>query len=426
MENRISSQQVAFLTFLLLLGSAFVFVPESSAGRNAWVSSILSALIGFFALAIILRLQLMFPGVSIFKIAELSLGLVPGKILNSIYLFIVWVVALLYLADIISLLRQLFPLLPAYSLRVIIILTAAYCLYKGVTSIAYLAELVIGFIIFFLVIGFLAPLSLADFSNLQPVLSEWYAMAGAVLYGAAWPYLEITVFALLLPMVNDLEKGYPKIVTWFMIAAVVLILRTVLVLAVLGPELTLAYAFPFYKVFRLVEVQNFQLAFLTFLLLLGSAFVFVPESSAGRNAWVSSILSALIGFFALAIILRLQLMFPGVSIFKIAELSLGLVPGKILNSIYLFIVWVVALLYLADIISLLRQLFPLLPAYSLRVIIILTAAYCLYRGVTSIAYLAELVIGFIIFFLVIGFLAPLSLADFSNLQPVLSEWYAMV
>lgn len=258
MENRISSQQVAFLAFLLMLGSSFVFVPEATAGRNAWVSSILAALIGFYALAVILRLQLMFPGVSIFKIAELSLGLVPGKILNMVYLFIVWVVAILYLGDIISLLRQLFPLLPAFSLRTIIILTAAYCLYKGVTSIAYLAELVIGFIIFFLVIGFLAPLSLADFSNLQPILSEWYAMAGATLYGAVWPYLEITVFALLLPLVNDLEKGYPKIVTWFIIAAVVLVFRTVLVLAVLGPELTLAYAFPFYKVFRLVEVQNFQ------------------------------------------------------------------------------------------------------------------------------------------------------------------------
>jgi spore germination protein KB len=258
MENRISSQQVAFLAFLLMLGSAFVFVPEATAGRNAWVSSILAALIGFYALAVILRLQLMFPGVSIFKIAELSLGLVPGKILNMVYLFIVWVVAILYLGDIIYLLRQLFPLLPAFSLRTILILTAAYCLYKGITSIAYLAELVIGFILFFLVIGFLTPLSLADFSNLQPILSEWYAMAGATLYGAAWPYLGITVFALLLPLVNDLEKGYPKIVTWFIIAAVVLVFRTVLVLAVLGPELTLAYAFPFYKVFRLVEVQNFQ------------------------------------------------------------------------------------------------------------------------------------------------------------------------
>lgn len=241
-----------------MLGSAFVAVPEATAGRNAWVSSILAALIGFYALAVILRLQLMFPGVSIFKIAELSLGLVPGKILNMVYLFIVWVVAILYLGDIISLLRQLFPLLPAFSLRTILILTAAYCLYKGITSIAYLAELVIGFILFFLVIGFLTSLSLADFSNLQPILSEWYAMAGATLYGAAWPYLGITVFALLLPLVNDLEKGYPKIVTWFIIAAVVLVFRTVLVLAVLGPELTLAYAFPFYKVFRLVEVQNFQ------------------------------------------------------------------------------------------------------------------------------------------------------------------------
>jgi spore germination protein KB len=257
MENRISSQQVAFLTFLLL-GSSFVFVPEATAGRNAWISSILSALLGFYVLAIILRLQLMFPGVSIFKIAELSLGLVPGKILNSIYLFIVWVVAIINVWDIISLLRQLFPLLPAFSLRTILILTAAYCLYKGVTSIAYLAELVIWFIIFFLIIGFLLLLSLADFSNLQPVLSEWYPMAGATLYGAAWPYLEITVLALLLPLVNDLEKGYPKIFTWFIIAAVVLVLRTVLVLAVLGPELTLAYAFPLFKVFRLVEAQNFQ------------------------------------------------------------------------------------------------------------------------------------------------------------------------
>ena len=87
-----------------------------------------------------------------------------------VYLFIVWVVAILYLCDIISLLRHLFPLLPAFSLRTIIILTAVCCLYKGITSIAYLDELVIGFIIFFLVIGFLAPLSLADFSNLHPIL----------------------------------------------------------------------------------------------------------------------------------------------------------------------------------------------------------------------------------------------------------------
>lgn len=244
--------------FLQLLGSALVYVPVANAGRNAWISSILAALVGFYVLAIILRLQLMFPGMSIFKIAELSLGRIPGIILNSIYLWVVWVITLLYLGDLISLLRQLFPLLPAFSLRTIIILTAAYCLYKGVTNIAHLAELVIGFIILFLAVGFLAPLSIAGFSNLLPVLSDWHTMAGAAVYGANWPCAEVAVFALLLPLVNDLPNGFRKIIWWYLAAVVVMTLRTILVLAVLGPELTQASAVPFYLVFRLVEVQNFQ------------------------------------------------------------------------------------------------------------------------------------------------------------------------
>ena len=258
MQNHLSSQQVAFLMFLQLLGSALVYVPVAIAGRNAWISSILAALVGFYVLAVILRLQLMFPGTSIFKIAELSLGRIPGIILNSIYLWVVWVIVLLYLGDLISLLRQLFPLLPDFSLRTIIALTAAYCLYKGATNIAHLGELVIGFIIFFLAVGFLVPLSLADFSNLLPVLSDWHTMAGAAVYGADWPFAEVAVFALLLPLVNDLPNGFRKIIWWYWAAVVVMTLRTILVLAVLGPELSRAAAAPLYLVFRLVEVQNFQ------------------------------------------------------------------------------------------------------------------------------------------------------------------------
>jgi spore germination protein KB len=258
MQNHLTSQQVAFMVFLQILGSALVFLPEASAGRNAWISSILAALVGFYVLAIILRLQLMFPGISIFKIAELSLGRIPGKILSSIYLWVVWVISLFYLSDLLSLLRLLFPLLPAFSLRTIIVLTAAYCIYKGVTNIARLAELVIGFVIFLLAVAFLAPLSIADFSNLLPVLSEWHTMAGAAFYGADWPFAEVAVFALLLPLVNDLPNGFRKIIWWYLAAAVVMTLRTVLVLAVLGPEVSGAASVPLYLVFRLVEVQNFQ------------------------------------------------------------------------------------------------------------------------------------------------------------------------
>lgn len=258
MENRLSSQQLALLLFYLLLGSSLIYVPESLAGRNAWISNILAAFVGFFILALMLRLQLMFPGISIFKIAELSLGQIFGKIINGLYLYVVFAITLLSVGELITMLRQLFPLAPIFSLRTLIILTAAYCLYKGATSVARLAEVTASFILLFIMIGFLVPTSQVEISNLQPVLSEWRTMVGAVIYGANWPYAQITVLVLFLPMVTDLEKGYSKIITWFIIAVGILTLRTLLVLAVLGPEGNLISAFPLYEVFRLAEVQTFQ------------------------------------------------------------------------------------------------------------------------------------------------------------------------
>jgi len=258
MDNRISSQQMAFLLFFVLLGTSLIYVPESDAGRNAWISTILAALVGFSLLAVMLRLQLMFPGISIFKIAELSLGRIPGKILNGVFLYVIFVIALLSLGDLVTMLRQLFPYAPQFSLRTIIILTVAYCLYKGVTNVARLTEAALGYTLLFIAIGFLVPANMVDLSNLQPVLSYWRTMLGAIAYGANWPYAQIAVLVLLLPMVTDLQKGYPKLVTWYIIATVILTLRTLLVLAVLGPELTLINAFPLYRVFRLAEVQTFQ------------------------------------------------------------------------------------------------------------------------------------------------------------------------
>jgi len=170
-------------------------------------------LVGFSLLAVMLRLQLMFPGISIFKIAELSLGRIPGKILNGVFLYVIFVIALLSLGDLVTMLRQLFPYAPQFSLRTIIILTVAYCLYKGVTNVARLTEAALGYTLLFIAIGFLVPANMVDLSNLQPVLSDWRTMLGAIAYGANWPYAQIAVLVLLLPMVTDLQKGYPKLVT---------------------------------------------------------------------------------------------------------------------------------------------------------------------------------------------------------------------
>jgi len=72
------------------------------------------ALVGFSLLAVMLRLQLMFPGISIFKIAELSLGRIPGKILNGVFLYVIFVIALLSLGIWLPCCASCFPMLPNF------------------------------------------------------------------------------------------------------------------------------------------------------------------------------------------------------------------------------------------------------------------------------------------------------------------------
>ncbi|MGR6837189.1 GerAB/ArcD/ProY family transporter [Syntrophomonas erecta] len=267
MGDTIYSKQLAFLVFMLLLGSALIYVPEASTGRNAWLSTILAAGAGLLVLTIIIKLQLMFPGTSIFKISELALGKIPGKFLNAVYLWMVLLVATTYLYDSISFLRIIFPFMPFLSLRALLLLTAAYCLYKGIGSLGHLAELLIGPVIFFFLLGLLAPLNLMDFGHLKPVLAEWKPALAGIVYGANWPYAEVSILALLLPFTSDLKEEKRFIYYWFVAGLVALFLRTLVVLTVLGPDQVGILRFPLYEVFRLVSVQNFQRVELFFFIL---------------------------------------------------------------------------------------------------------------------------------------------------------------
>ncbi|MDD3024865.1 MAG: GerAB/ArcD/ProY family transporter, partial [Syntrophomonadaceae bacterium] len=79
MEDKpISVHQLSYLTFLLLIGSALVYVPSEAAGQSAWISTILALIPGIFILYTVIRRQSIFPNYRISQISTMVLGKVPG------------------------------------------------------------------------------------------------------------------------------------------------------------------------------------------------------------------------------------------------------------------------------------------------------------------------------------------------------------
>lgn len=258
MNQQISSRQLGFLLFLLLTGSSFMYLPELSAGRDAWISGLLGSLFGVFILYLMIRLQTFYPGISIIRISEITLGKVARKLLSVLFLWVLLIDGILYLYDVLIFLNIIFPGLSTLLVSTLLILTAAYNLYKGINVSGRMGDLLIFVTLFFSIVGFLLATPLMNLHNLTPVFTNWKPIAGGILYAADWPYGEVLLLSLFLPFVSDLNEKRKTLYIWYFIAAILLVLKAVILVAILGPDLIHIIRFPLLEVFRRIAFSNLQ------------------------------------------------------------------------------------------------------------------------------------------------------------------------
>lgn len=259
MTRQISSRQAGCIVFFLILGSAVTYMPERVAGRDAWISTLLAVPAGVAILAMVIGVQTMFPGRNILEISEMLLGRIWGKLANVLYLGFLFLLAVLYLYDLMTLLHSVLLYVNRFYLNGVLILSCAYGVYLGVNSVARLVELLIGLTIFFLLLAFLIMvLCCADFSYFTPVLTDLGAVLAGALYTVNWPFAQVSLLLMYLPLVVDLDTKAKEIYRWYLAAALFMLSKSILTVAVVGRELTLLSRFPLYEAFRIIRVGDFQ------------------------------------------------------------------------------------------------------------------------------------------------------------------------
>lgn len=268
MENRpISSQQLAAMTFLLLIGSVLVYVPGNAAGQSAWIATLLGSLPGLYVLYAVLKLQAMFPEDRITQISTRVLGKIPGTLLNILFYWSIFIYVAGLLYEIVTLLTIIYPAIPNSVLSFIIILTCVYCLYLSLNIAGRLAELFFGMCLLFIIIGMLFSLPLVDLAQLKPLIEAWKPLIAGTVYSADWPFDIIVIWGLFLPLVSGIKEHSKKIYTWYLISAIILVILDLQILSILGPESTKSTRFPLFEIYRLVGFGEFRRLELTFLVL---------------------------------------------------------------------------------------------------------------------------------------------------------------
>lgn len=227
--------------------------------QDAWLAAIISFFSSAALVFLMIRLTIAFPGKSLVQYSQELLGNIPGKLISLFYLFLFLFMAATDLRIYAEVIKSGFLVeTPIVVTMAVMAFVAVLVVYSGLEPIGRSADIIFPLFLLMLLSSLFFSLIHADFSgNLLPVLSRGWS---PVLLASITPTTitaQYTNLTMITPSMHEPQKSL-KIALWSLLASsVVLVLFTLVVLAVLGPEESYRATFPVFKMVRATRISAF-------------------------------------------------------------------------------------------------------------------------------------------------------------------------
>lgn len=260
-KGRISTRQTIFLLVNLIFATEIEFIPAVLArltGQDAWVSVLITGVLGILLGALVIYLGLRFPKKNLVEYAIELLGPWGGRALGiflGAYLIYLCGIIIREFGD--HLVTAVMPTTPLVVFSIIFVIMVVYGVYLGLEVFARVNEIIFPLFLFVLIFGTLLAAPQMDFSLLEPALVHTPAsiLKGSISLFAF--YSEGFILLLFLPYLRR-PKDAPKLN--LAVSSLLTISITIIVLsqlAVFGPEETGRIIFPTFELAKMISIGGF-------------------------------------------------------------------------------------------------------------------------------------------------------------------------
>lgn len=264
MENaKIDSKQLFSLMFLFQLGSAIVTNIAVQAKQDAWISILLgmvgALILFFFVYAQIYKRYPSLPLTGILeKVLSKYIGL-PLSIVYICYFFLVASISIRHLGD--TMTTYILSETPVSVVIFISLLLVSYCCFLGIEVLGRTAEILVGVMVMFGLIGNLAIIAsgIIKIKNVQPILEfGWFpVIKEAVPLVIYFPFGEVLLFLMFFPYLNRSELANRTGLISILLSGLGLSWTFLLIVSVIGGNGTSIVDIPLLSAVEKINVGNF-------------------------------------------------------------------------------------------------------------------------------------------------------------------------
>ncbi|MDR4947041.1 GerAB/ArcD/ProY family transporter [Neobacillus cucumis] len=260
--ERISVFQLFTLTVCFQIGTTVIFGFASSAGRDAWLSSLISMSIGIIIIVMHTFLMKYNPGLTLVEWFPAQFGRWLGVPLAWLYPLNFLYLGGRTLADMKSLIpATLLPGTPSWFVIAAMLLVIIYCLFSGIEVLARLIEYLLPTLFLFFIIEIVLFFSsgLVHFKNLQPIVGQGWGKV----WSAVWPtgisisFAETLTLATIWPLVKKPEKIRKTTILATIVAGLTITVFTLMEITVFGGDILQHTLYPLYMLIRQISLADF-------------------------------------------------------------------------------------------------------------------------------------------------------------------------
>lgn len=259
---KISGRQLFWLFVIGVLGTNILFLPglaAESAGKDAWMTPVLSTFSGLGIIWVAVGLAGRFPGKTLIDYLPKVFGRLPGKFLGLLYLcFFFYLTGLIVRESTTFITTAILTKTPPVVITTMLLLPVAYAVSKGSEVIARVNEWVFMIIIFSIFLIVSLVLKEGDINNITPILDRGIV---PVLKGSLAPTAfraEVALMILMLaPALNKQKELAWRSVQAVLLIGLVMVATTLANSFVFEEHEAARIVFPTYELARMISVGEF-------------------------------------------------------------------------------------------------------------------------------------------------------------------------
>lgn len=268
-QQQVAAKQMSFLFFIFMTGSSIINIPSPLIGyaRNgAWLSLLISFIIGLILLGCILFLYRRFPHLTLIEYSQQLVGKwVTGILMLPFILCLFYMVTGIVLDISLFMTSSIMRRTPMYVFAVLIFLVVALSARIGVEKFSRMFILINLTVIFSIIIILILASQNYKLEHLIPIMPDgWKPILLGSYLSYGFPFSEMIVFTMILPHVRKDE--YPSLKKGLILALIInaffLILTVLSTIMVFGPLASdrvysmfeVARTIELYKVFTRIEI----------------------------------------------------------------------------------------------------------------------------------------------------------------------------